>query len=1041
MAFILQQDPIPAVGEIITFRVDDNSWAAPGQSVIVSYANGTVLGYFIVSIVTIVQPNIFYISCINDAVYTSYNPPPTTPVPIGSYIGPGQPPGIGTQGPAGPQGPTVGPQGPQGNEGTQGFQGNQGPQGTQGNQGNEGPQGFQGNQGSQGPQGFQGNDGPQGFQGNDGPQGNEGSQGFQGPQGSQGFQGPQGFQGNDGPQGNDGSQGFQGPGINISNFTDDRVLTSDGTPNGANAEENLLFDGSLLTVIGDSIIGNSPTNAHTFSGNLYVNQNLIIFGTFSASGLNYPIVDGSPNQVLYTDGSGTLGWTNSGGGGGGGSQGYQGFQGLGETGPQGFQGIDGTQGYQGYQGSTGSANLEKVGEVTWDLTGFVNRTDSILSFSSSTREFTISPNPGTYTVWYRGEELNINTPLTITISNTSGGRYIALNPDTMILEDIGPIPSILEDLLVSYIYWDSSNSEAVIFGDERHAAHRDTQWHISQHLDVGAVWRQGGNLTYTLNDDTEVTLGVSNIEIADEDLIHDIINDPSPSNPYEQVLSPTASIPVIYLLGTTYVQTTPSTVPWVPGTSRASYNPIVGGVGSLADANSGEYIGYWLLATNDSVYPVKLLMGRFSHGTIRNALDETLDGYGLPFPEIVPLYRIILRTRNVLTGNPAKVEIIDVQTIITRQSGAFFYSLNVGPIGPQGSQGSQGLTGPQGSQGVQGFQGLTGSQGPQGVQGFQGLTGTQGDIGPQGNIGVTGVTGPTGPAASLSPGNYVAKGVKGGSAQTIPGGVDTVVTFIDDFDPQNWLSSNKFQPTVSGYYVINAQVWWDAGSVTNNQTNIQFRKNGTTQISIHQTQILTGAGYAQELDTIEYFNGTTDYIEVTAYTGNTTSQNINGASSGTWITAALQTVGIGSQGATGVGSTGPTGSLGSTGPTGPPGFTGDVGPQGPTGPSGETAVVTLTDGPTIDTDVSLGNLFTITLGGNRVLNNPLNPTNGKRVIWRVKQDSTGGRILSLDSDFRFGTDITSIVLSTAPDVTDYFGAIYNSNDNKWDVIAFVKGFA
>jgi hypothetical protein len=142
------------------------------------------------------------------------------------------------------------------------------------------------------------------------------------------------------------------------------------------------------------------------------------------------------------------------------------------------------------------------------------------------------------------------------------------------------------------------------------------------------------------------------------------------------------------------------------------------------------------------------------------------------------------------------------------------------------------------------------------------------------------------------------KAVKGGSAQTITNGSDQVVTFVDEFDPQNWWTPNKFQPTIAGYYNIQIAVWWDAGSVTNNQSNIQIRQNGSTQVAIQQTQIVTGAGYGQEIDIIVYFNGTTDYIEVTAFTGNPTSQNINGASSGTWITASL-IVGGGSSGLSG----------------------------------------------------------------------------------------------------------------------------------------------
>ena len=131
----------------------------------------------------------------------------------------------------------------------------------------------------------------------------------------------------------------------------------------------------------------------------------------------------------------------------------------------------------------------------------------------------------------------------------------------------------------------------------------------------------------------------------------------------------------------------------------------------------------------------------------------------------------------------------------------------------------------------------------------------------------------------------------------------------------------RSQPTIAGYYSIQVSVWWNAGVITNNQTNIQLRKNGSTQIVISQSPITTNIGNTNEINTIAYFNGTTDYVEVTAYTGNTTSQDISGAASGTFFTASLYAYGP-------QGSTGATGVTGPTGPTGPTGATGSQGVQG-----------------------------------------------------------------------------------------------------------------
>jgi hypothetical protein len=77
-----------------------------------------------------------------------------------------------------------------------------------------------------------------------------------------------------------------------------------------------------------------------------------------------------------------------------------------------------------------------------------------------------------------------------------------------------------------------------------------------------------------------------------------------------------------------------------------------------------------------------------------------------------------------------------------------------------------------------------------------------------------------------------------------------------------------------------------------------------------------------------------------------------------------------------------------------------------------------------------GNL-TLTLSGG---------VDGQPVRIRFKQDGTGSRLLTLDSKFRLGADITSVTLSTAINKTDYLGVIYNSADDKYDVVAIVKGY-
>ena len=134
--------------------------------------------------------------------------------------------------------------GTQGNQGPQGMNGFQGPTGLQGTNGTVGTQGNQGSQGNQGPTGLQGDTG---FQGNQGPTGLQGTNGLQGTVGTQGNQGPIGLQGFQGPQGNQGTTGASAGITSYTNQGDNRILTSVNSTT-INAESNLTFDGSILTV-------------------------------------------------------------------------------------------------------------------------------------------------------------------------------------------------------------------------------------------------------------------------------------------------------------------------------------------------------------------------------------------------------------------------------------------------------------------------------------------------------------------------------------------------------------------------------------------------------------------------------------------------------------------------------------------------------------------------------------------------------------------------------------------------------------------------
>jgi hypothetical protein len=85
--------------------------------------------------------------------------------------------------------------------------------------------------------------------------------------------------------------------------------------------------------------------------------------------------------------------------------------------------------------------------------------------------------------------------------------------------------------------------------------------------------------------------------------------------------------------------------------------------------------------------------------------------------------------------------------------------------------------------------------------------------------------------------------------------------------------------------------------------------------------------------------------------------------------------------------------------------------------------VGLTDGATIAVDLSLGNNFSVTLGGNRTLGDPSNVTPGQSGVIVVTQDGTGSRTLAYGgSKYKFAggsaTDLTTT--ANAVDVLAYY---------------------
>lgn len=104
-------------------------------------------------------------------------------------------------------------------------------------------------------------------------------------------------------------------------------------------------------------------------------------------------------------------------------------------------------------------------------------------------------------------------------------------------------------------------------------------------------------------------------------------------------------------------------------------------------------------------------------------------------------------------------------------------------------------------------------------------------------------------------------------------------------------------------------------------------------------------------------------------------------------------------------------------------------------------LVELSDGTTVALDAVLGNVFVLEAAGDRTILVPDNPTDGQKIVIRHKAVSAD-RTLTLTTGaggFRLGSDVDQIT-ATINGKTDYIGAIFNLDDDRWDVVAYSKGY-
>ena len=286
-----------------------------------------------------------------------------------------------------------------------------------------------------------------------------------------------------------------------------------------------------------------------------------------------------------------------------------------------------------------------------DRTGFVNNTDSSVSFNDSTYVLTLT---GTTWSYYKGGlkyTISGNKSVTLPESPPTAGSYYVTIDGTDGTLTSGTTPwSLLSSasLPVAMILWNNSNTPKYILSDERHTSLIDRQMHAYLHYTRGTQFVSGGVLdgpSLTTQTDAGVCFGVvGSTVIADDDIFTTLLSFARPSGT-------TTAYNIYYRTNSTTWSWQPSEVPFkYSGTNYIEYD-LNGNMTSGVTAR--WYNTYLLFTDNDSNARFSLVSGRNVFTSLLLAQAENplqFDWTGFPVAEAIIAYQFTWNTNNAYTN-------------------------------------------------------------------------------------------------------------------------------------------------------------------------------------------------------------------------------------------------------------------------------------------------------------------------------------------------------------------------------------------------------
>ena len=307
---------------------------------------------------------------------------------------------------------------------------------------------------------------------------------------------------------------------------------------------------------------------------------------------------------------------------------------------------------------TSSVNITSILNDTKEPTGFINRTDSTISFVDGTRIFTIAPVSSSFSFYLKGIKFTKTSAQNLTIPNSPGNHYIYFNASGVLEStQIFSINIIESNAIVAIIYWNNETNLHALFGEERHGITMDGSTHSYLHTILGARYLSGLALqNFTIgsgdsNADAQFTSDSGSIR--DEDILHTI--------------SAETQIPILYRQGQYWRKKVADAYPLIYSGSagytgangRPAYNEYTGGAWQLTQMSNTNFILVHFFGTNDVNNKVIGVVGTqqySSRSAARTGANSEISNLqDLPFTEFVPIGTVIFQSNNYSNAVKARV--------------------------------------------------------------------------------------------------------------------------------------------------------------------------------------------------------------------------------------------------------------------------------------------------------------------------------------------------------------------------------------------------